>query len=140
MPRRWLAARLGLLGAVRSPLRPVATAAFLAAATGIVAFAGSYQATLAPGRGRPGRPSPSRSTPPSAAGQNLRPPLDVAGLAGYTAAGAAVHEWCGPPATVRLNASQAITPEMVGVDPAALALIPSWSTVVGGGDPAAVAA
>ena len=46
LPRSFLAGRIGVGGAVRRPLRPVATAAFLAAATGCVVFAAAYQATL----------------------------------------------------------------------------------------------
>jgi hypothetical protein len=46
LPRRSLAARMGLLGAIRRPLRPVATVAFLTAATAAVVFAGAYRATL----------------------------------------------------------------------------------------------
>jgi hypothetical protein len=137
VPRRLLAPRLGLLGAVRSPLRPVATAAFLAAATGIVAFAGSYQSTLA--RGAVDQATfavPLDATVQT--GQNLRPPLDVSDVDGYAAAGAAVHDVVRAPATIRVNASQSITPEVVGVDPAAVTLIPSWSTVVGAGDPGQV--
>jgi hypothetical protein len=46
VPRRSIAARMALLGAVRRPLRPVATVAFLTAATASVVFAGAYRATL----------------------------------------------------------------------------------------------
>ena len=46
LPRRSIAARMALLGAVRRPLRPVATVAFLTAATASVVFAGAYRATL----------------------------------------------------------------------------------------------
>lgn len=46
VPRRSLAARVGLLGAIRRPLRPVATVAFLTAAVAAVVFAGAYRATL----------------------------------------------------------------------------------------------
>jgi hypothetical protein len=74
-----------------------------------------------------------------AAGQNLRSPLEVSGVDGYAAAGAAVHDVVRAPATIRVNAGQSITPEMIGVDPAALPLIPSWSTVVGAGSPTEVA-
>lgn len=46
LPRRSIAARMALLGAVRRPLRSVATVAFLTAATASVVFAGAYRATL----------------------------------------------------------------------------------------------
>ncbi len=48
-PRRSLAGRLGLLGGVRRPLRPVTTVALLAAAVAAVVFAGGYRATLLAG-------------------------------------------------------------------------------------------
>ena len=46
LPRRSVAGRIGLLGAIRRPLRPVATVAFLTAAVASVVFAGAYRATL----------------------------------------------------------------------------------------------
>jgi len=46
LPRRSLAGRIGLLGAIRRPLRPTATTAFLTAAVASVVFAGAYRATL----------------------------------------------------------------------------------------------
>jgi hypothetical protein len=49
VPRRSVAGRVGLLGAIRRPLRPVATTAFLAAAIAAVVFAGAYRATLLDG-------------------------------------------------------------------------------------------
>ena len=134
LPRRLLAPRLGLVGAVRSPLRPVATAAFLAAATGIVAFAGAYQATLRQGAAD----QASFSVPLDATvrtGQSLRSPLEVASERDYAAAGAEIHQVVRTAATVRINAAQSLTPEVVGVDPGALSLIRDWDQVVGGADP-----
>jgi len=49
LPRRSLAGRIGLLGAVRRPLRPVATAALVAAAVASVVFAAGYRTTLRDG-------------------------------------------------------------------------------------------
>lgn len=46
VPRGSVAGRIGLLGAIRRPLRPVATTAFLTAAVASVVFAGAYRATL----------------------------------------------------------------------------------------------
>ncbi len=46
LPRRSIAARIGLLGSLRSPLRPLVTAGFLAAAITAVVFAGAYRSTL----------------------------------------------------------------------------------------------
>ena len=76
LPRRWVGARLGLLGAARRPLRPVATVAFLTAATAVVVFAGSYRSTLAQGavdqaayRGADDRAGDHRDHPRAAAGR-----------------------------------------------------------------------
>lgn len=135
LPRRWLAARLGLVGAVRSPVRGVATAAFLAAATGIVVFAGSYQATLSQGAAH----QAAFAVPLDArvrTGQSLRTPLDVAGLDQYAALGATAYPVVRSAATVRISASQSLTPELVGVHPDALLLVPDWEQVVGGLDAA----
>lgn len=49
LPGRALAGRIGLMGAVRRPLRPVATAALIAAAVASVVFAAGYRATLREG-------------------------------------------------------------------------------------------
>jgi hypothetical protein len=46
LPKRSIAARMGLLGSIRRPLRAVATVAFLTAAVASVVFAGAYRATL----------------------------------------------------------------------------------------------
>ncbi len=137
--RRELPARLALLGAVRSPLRPVATAAFLAAATGIVTFAGAYQATLRQGADD----QASFAVPLDATvrvGQSLRPPLEVASPAEFAAAGASVHPVIRTAATVSVNASQVLTPDVIGVDPSALPLVHSWGNVVGGSSPSTVQA
>jgi hypothetical protein len=133
-PRRMLAPRLGLLGAVRSPLRPVATAAFLAAATGIVTFAGAYQATLRQGAAD----QASFAVPLDArvqVGQSLRVPLEVASTKDYAAAGATIYPVLRTPGTIAVNAAQVLTPEVIGVDPAALALVHSWDQVVGTSTP-----
>ncbi len=138
VPRRLLAPRLGLVGAVRNPLRPVATAAFLAAAVAIVTFAGAYQATL-----RQGAVDQAAFAVPLDAnvrvGQSLREPLDVATREQYRAAGLAPYGIVRSAATVRLNAAQALTPELVGVDPAALPLVPGWDNLVGASNPEASA-
>jgi hypothetical protein len=132
LPRRWFSARLGLLGAARGPLRPVATVAFLAAATGVVAFAGGYQATL-----RQGAADQATFAVPLDAtlrtGPGLRSPLDVVTVPELAAAAPATsaHPVLRTPATVRLDASRSLTPEVLGVDPAALPAIRYWESVVG---------
>jgi hypothetical protein len=136
LPRRWFAARLGLLDAARGPLRPVATVAFLAAATGVVAFAGGYAATL-----RQGAADQATFAVPLdvtlRAGPGLRSPLDVVAPSPLAAAapGTAVHPVLRSPATVRLDAARSLTPEVIGVDPAALPAIRYWESVVGAAGP-----
>lgn len=140
LPRRFFAARLALLGAGHRPLRPVATVAFLAAATAIVVFAGAYRSTLAQGAVDQAVfdvPLDARVT----TGTNLERPLDVQSPAGFAAAapGATVHPVLRSSAGVRVSATESTTAEVVGVDPAALPVIRSWSHDVGGLDPAQAA-
>jgi hypothetical protein len=138
VPRRALAPRLGLVGAVRSPLRPVATAAFLAAAVGVVTFAGAYQATLSQGAlDQAAFAVPLDATVRS--GQSLRPPLDVASGEQYRAAGFEPYPVVRSSARIPVSAAQTLTPELVGVDPAALERVHAWDHVVGDGAPADVA-
>ncbi|MEN3305091.1 MAG: hypothetical protein V7603_1293, partial [Micromonosporaceae bacterium] len=133
LPHRFLAGRLGLLGALRRPLRPVATAAFFAAASGIVVFAAGYQATLRQGAAE----QATFAVPLSATvatGATLAQPLDVARLADYaaTAPGVAVHPVLRTDTGIRLSANETLTAQVLGVDPAALRAIPAWDHVVGG--------
>ncbi len=138
VPRRLLAPRLALVGAVRNPLRPVATAAFLAAAVGIVTFAGAYQATL-----RQGAADQAAFAVPLDAnarvGPSLRQPLEVATVEQYRAAGLQPYGVVRSVSTVRINSAQAVTPDLIGVDPAVLPLLHGWQDVVGASDPATVA-
>lgn len=133
LPARWLALRLGLLGVLRRPLRPVATTAFLAAATAVVAFAAAYQATLRQGAADQAAfavPLDARIT----TGRNLERPLDLAPAARFaaTAPGVTVHPVVRAAAGVQVNATERVTAEVVGVDPAALPRIRSWTRVAGG--------
>jgi hypothetical protein len=137
VPHGRLALRLGLLGALRRPLRPVATVAFLAAATGIVVFAGAYRATLAQGavdQAAFAVPLDARIT----TGANLERPLEVASPAGFaaTAPGVAVYPVLRAAAGVRRSADESTTAEVVGVDPGALTRVRSWANAVGTPDAA----
>jgi hypothetical protein len=140
LPHRLLAARLGLLGALRRPLRPVATAAFFAAAAGIVVFAAGYQATLRQGAVE----QATFAVPLSASvatGTTLVQPLDIAHGADYAALapGVSAHGVLRTDAGIRLSANETLTANVLGVDPAALREIPSWTHVVGGVDAASAA-
>ena len=139
LPRRWLASRLALLGVVRRPLRPVATVAFLTAATAIVVFAGGYRSTLAQGAVDQAAfevPLDARIT----TGTTLERPLDVQPAAEYGSAApdAAAFPVVRSATAVRVSSAEATPVEVIGVDPAALPLIRSWAHVVGGLDPVAV--
>lgn len=141
VPRHWLGLRIGLLGGLRRPLRPVANVAFLAAATGVVVFAGAYQSTLHQGAAD----QAAFAVPLDATigtGTDLKRPLDVASPAGFAATvpGVTVHPVLRAAAGVRANAAQSLTAEVVGVDPAALTRIRYWDRVVGGHSPARAAA
>ncbi|NUO58798.1 MAG: hypothetical protein HOV78_19225 [Hamadaea sp.] len=132
-----LPVRLGLSGAVRRPLRAVATVAFLAAATGIVLFAGGYRATLEQGA----VDQATFAVPLDVSvrsGQNLRRPLDVADEADYTqlAPGVLTAKVVRTTAGIRVNAAETKAAEVVGVTPDALTRIPAWDRVTGGDDAA----
>ncbi|MFI5101017.1 MAG: FtsX-like permease family protein, partial [Actinomycetes bacterium] len=120
VPHRWVAARLALLGGSRRPLRPVATVAFLTAATAVVVFAGSYRSTLAQGA-----VDQAAFTVPLSArvstGSTLERPLDVAPPSAYAAlaAGARVRPVVRSAAGLRVSATEAVPVEVLGVDPAA---------------------
>ena len=140
LPRHWFSARLGLLGAARGPLRPVATVAFLAAAVGVVGFAGGYQATLRQGAAD----QATFAVPLDAtlrAGPGQRSPLDAVTPRRLTEAvpAASAHPVIRSPATIRIDASRSHTPAVVGVDPGALPAIRYWDAVVGAAGPAEVA-
>jgi hypothetical protein len=140
LPRRLLAGRLGLLGALRRPLRPVATAAFVAAASGIVVFAAGYQATLAQGAAE----QATFAVPLSATvatGSTLVRPLELTGLPGYAhlAPGVSAYGVVRSDAGITLSSADTLTAQLLGVDPAALPRIPSWQHVAGGVDAATAA-
>jgi hypothetical protein len=130
-----LPVRLGLSGAVRRPLRAVATVAFLAAATGIVLFAGGYRATLEQGA----QDQATFAVPLDASlrsGQTLRRPLDVATLADYgkLAPSQLTAQVVRATGGIRVNAAETRAAEVIGVTPQALTRIPAWDRVTGGGD------
>jgi hypothetical protein len=140
LPHAWVGARVGLLGAARRPLRPVATVAFLTAATAVVVFAGSYRSTLAQGAVDQATfqvPTTARVT----TGTTLERPLDVASPAAYeaTVPGVVVHPVVRSSASVRISSAEAVPVELLGVDPQALASVRSWPHVVGALDPTTAA-
>jgi hypothetical protein len=140
LPRSFLAGRIGIGGAVRRPLRPVATAAFLAAATGCAVFAAAYQATLHQGAAE----QAAFAVPLDATvkvGTTLVNPLSVGAAADFAglAPGTSVHSVLRTSSSVRRSAAESSAAQVVGIDPAALTSIPSWNDEVGAGNAAAVA-
>jgi hypothetical protein len=141
LPRSFLAGRIGVGGAVRRPLRPVATAAFLAAATGCAVFAAAYQATL-----HQGAAEQAAFTVPLDAtvtvGTTLVNPLSVGTTADFAglAPGTTVYPVMRASSSVRRSAAESSAAQVLGVDPAALTSIPSWDDEVGAGNPASAAA
>ncbi len=138
VPARRLGARIALLGGLRHPLRPVATVAFVAAATALVVFSGAYRSTLAQGAADQAAfqvPLDARVV----TGSTLQRPLDVAEPAAYAglAPGVTVHGVVRSAAAVQVSAAQAEPVELVGVDPAALTSAPSWDHDAGGSAAAA---
>ncbi len=134
LPARWLGARLGLLAALRRPLRPVATVAFLAAAVAVVVFAGAYRATLSQGAvDQAGFAVPLDAR--IGIGPTADRPLDVAGAAAFagTAPGVTVHPVLRASAGVRVSAAESLPAELVGVDPGALTRMRSWDADSGTG-------
>jgi hypothetical protein len=137
LPAGALGTRLGLLGAVRRPLRPVATVAFLGAATATLVFAGGYRATLDQGAADQaafGVPLAARVS----VGQQLLRPLNVASLDQFaaTAPGAVAYAVLRGSASVQVNAAESDTVSLLGLDPAALTQMDGWSRLVGTGSAA----
>ncbi len=124
---RAVAGRLGLLGALRRPLRPVTTVALLAAAVAAVVFAGGYRATLLGGAADEAAfavPLDARLT----TGSSLVQPVTTASALPADVTAYGVTRSAG---IVRLSAGDAHSVPLVGVDPAALPHVARWSRTTG---------
>lgn len=140
LPRRALAARLGLAAVVARPLRAVTTVALVTAAVGAAVFAGAYRATLIRGAADQAAfavPMDARIT----TGPSLRSPLAVTGVAGYGAArpGGYAAAVLRRTASVRIGPQQADAVQLVGVEPAALTRVVRWQALTGDDDAAGAA-
>lgn len=137
LPRRAVAARLGLSAAGSRPLRPVVTAAVLTAAIAATVFAGGYRATLDRGAADQAAfqvPLDLRVR----GGASLVPPLAADSLAGYRAAagpGGGAFGVLHTAGSLRLSAAESAAVQLVGVDPDLLPRMASWSAVAGGDAP-----
>ena len=141
VPRGSVAGRIGLLGAIRRPLRPVATTAFLTAAVASVVFAGAYRATLLGGAiDQAAYQVPLDAT--LTGGRDVTTPLAVTSPSALAAAAPDTQAY----GVVRTSgvvrpldgSSEQVT--MLGVDGAAMREVRRWSQVTGTSDsPATVA-
>jgi hypothetical protein len=136
VPQRSLAGRIALLGAVRRPLRAVATTAFLTAAVASVVFAGAYRSTLLEGSADQAayavpldatlQSSPSVPTPLA-----VTDPQQLAALApGITAFGLVRSG-----GVVRTGTGDSAGLPVLGIDPAALPTMRRWQRTTGSGTP-----
>jgi hypothetical protein len=140
LPRRAIAARLGVGAVAARPLRAAATAALLTAAVGGSVFAGAYRATLERGSGDQAAfavPTTARVT----AGSTGLAPLDVAAPANYAAvaSGATAYPVLRLAGSLRVRSVQAEAVQFVGLDPRALTDAARWKAVTGGPGAADVA-
>jgi hypothetical protein len=141
VPRRAVAARLGLAAAGGRPLRPASTAAVLTAAVAAAVFAGSYAATLDQGAADQAAfavPLDLRLLP----GPGAAPPLQAAPPQQLAAQlpGATVYPVVRTDGSIRRGAVVGDAVHLIGLDPAALAQVARWHAVTGGGaDPRTVA-
>jgi hypothetical protein len=140
LPRRAIAARLGVGAVAARPLRAAATAALLTAAVGGSVFAGAYRATLERGSGDQAAfsvPTTARVTSGSASVA----PLDAATPADYAgvAPGAQAYPVLRLGGSLRVKSVQGEPVQLVGLDPRALTDAARWKAVTGGPDAAEVA-
>ena len=140
VPRRSVAARLGLAAVTGRPLRPAATAALLTAAVATSVFAGAYQATL----DRGATDQAAFAVPLDArvqTGPSLVRPYDAA--APSTLASALPGVTRGPSCASRPPAAsssdQGTAVQLVGLPPDTLPGMTAWADTTGGPDPARLA-
>ncbi len=132
LPRHSIAGRIGLLGAIRRPLRPVVTVAFLTAAVASVVFAGAYRATLLDGSAdQAAYTVPLDATLTGSA--DVPTPLALTGAAQLAGVAPGTHTYgvVRTSAVVRARDGDATGIPVVGVDPDALSQVRRWSRVTG---------
>ena len=132
LPRRSIAGRIALLGAVRRPLRAVATTAFLAAAVASVVFAGAYRSTLLQGSAD----QAAYAVPLDAslrAGVDLPTPLAVTDPATLEALGPGIsaYDLVRSTGVVRTGNGDSVGLPILGLDPEALTHVSRWSRTTG---------
>ncbi len=141
IPRRSVAGRIALLGAVRRPLRAVATTAFLTAAIASVVFAGAYRSTLLQGSAdQAAYAVPLDATLRSSAG--VPNPLALTSPAQLAAIAPGVHAFgvVRSSGVVRTGVGDSVGLPVLGLDPASLEEVRRWSRTTGSDrSPASVA-
>ncbi len=141
VPRGSVAGRIGLLGAIRRPLRPVATTAFLTAAVASVVFAGAYRATLLNGAiDQAAYQVPLDAT--VTGGRDVVTPLAVTSTSALDAAAPNTRAYgvVRTSGVVRPLDGSTEQVEMLGLDDAAMRDVRRWSQVTGTSDSAATVA
>ncbi|HEY7050146.1 MAG TPA: FtsX-like permease family protein [Jatrophihabitantaceae bacterium] len=130
VPRRSVAGRIGLLGAIRRPLRPVATTAFLTAAVASVVFAGAYRSTLLDGAvDQAAYQVPLDAT--ITGGRDVTTPLAVTSPAQLANDGAQAYGVVRTSAVIRPLDGSVKPVALLGVDRSALPEVRRWSRVTG---------
>jgi hypothetical protein len=140
VPRRSVAARLGLAAVTGRPLRPAATAALLTAAVATSVFAGAYRATL----DRGATDQAAFAVPLDArvqTGPSLVRPYDAAAPStlASTLPGVTARPVLRVTATRRVASDRGAAVQFVGLPPATLPEMAAWADTTGGPDPARVA-
>ena len=132
IPRRSVAGRIALLGAVRRPLRAVATTAFLTAAVASVVFAGAYRSTLLQGSAdQAAYAVPLDATLRSSA--SVPTPLALTSPDRIAALAAGIHAFgvVRSAGVVRTGIGDSVGLPVLGIDPASLAHVRRWSRTTG---------
>ena len=141
IPRRSVAGRIALLGAVRRPLRAVATTAFLTAAVASVVFAGAYRSTLLQGSAdQAAYAVPLDATLRSSA--SVPTPLALTSPAQMAALAPGIHAYgvVRSSGIVRTGVGDSVGLPVLGVDPGSLEQVRRWARTTGSGrSPASVA-
>ena len=140
VPRRSVAARLGLAAVTGRPLRPAATAALLTAAVATSVFAGAYSATL----DRGAADQAAFAVPLDArvqTGPSLVRPYDAAAPSTLVSIlpGVTARPVLRVTATRRVSSDQGTGVQLVGLPPDTVPGMAAWADTTGGPDPARVA-
>ena len=140
VPRRSVAARLGLAAVTGRPLRPAATAALLTAAVATSVFAGAYRTTL----DRGATDQAAFEVPLDArvqVGPSLVRPYDAVAPSRLATAlpGVTARPVLRITASRRVTSDQGAGVQLVGLPPETLPEMTAWADTTGGPDPAGVA-